>query len=302
MWIERTTGVALLAFVTVTAAAEAAPPVDCSDRMDEIAQIVGVEGSAQLRAQWAKHRHFVLHDKPGGSYYAPQPYPKAEDAVLENFRYAYFQKLFDQGPDRLEEPERSIYVGLEEGTIIGVVSKVENWSLSRCSPSRPVPFYHLVRLFSSGGKELARATVMPSGLLGEYAQVTDVASRAWTSFESIEGRVEKMLGRPLRVRRARNVAIDGLPLHCGPLTPCAVFEAEGSTWILDRGALLFEVGPDARRESVLDHRERVRREGAAAQAASWSTPLVTLGFQWVEVALIAEDAELAKLQGLSEGR
>ena len=274
-------------------------PVDCGARMPEVASFVSGKNAQEIQNQWATHLRMVHEAKPGDTNYAPHPEPKTPDEVIEDFLYVYFQKLFDEGPAELDPGERAIYKGLQGDDLDLRVERVENWSVSRCDPDHEMPFFHLVRLFDAEGEELARATVLPSGLLGEYAQVTSVASRGLVPPSDVAGEVFQMLGRKLPAHRAQYATIDGLPLHCGRLTPCTVFEAEGSTWILDRAALLFEVSPHARHVSVTQvHAKGWRGMQATLEPGARRPALVSEGFGWVEARQVAEDPEMARVQGM----
>ena len=271
----------------------------CDDRIDEVSKLAGLPDSQALRAQWAKHRLLVRRAEPGTALYAPHPFPKSDKEIEEDFRYAYFEKLFDGGRDTLGKGELSIYDGLRAGTVEIRIARVENWRLSRCSPNRNVPFFHLIRLFDASGRELARGSILPTGLLGRYVQVSAIGAAAVPHLDVISERVEKMLGRPLKVKQARYATIDGLPLHCGPLVPCVVFEAGKSSYVLDRSALLYEISTDARRVSVTDRRAEIAAAGLQPLGrVIEERTLVTRGFEWLEARLIARDDESAAAQGL----
>ena len=297
--VPRTTVPALLMLLWSFAPADASGPIECEDRVQEIVQILGGPDAQEVRQRWERHDLLVRQAEPGTALYAPHPFPKSPEEVVADFRYAYFEVLFDKGPAALEPTEQQIYEGLRSGTVKPTVVQVENWGLSRCSPERKVPFYHLVRLVDAEGRELARASILPTGLMGRYTQISEVGARALPGLDELPARVEGLLGNPLKVDRARYAAIDGLPLHCGPLVPCTVFESTGSTWILDRSALLYEVRSDAPRQSISSHRDAQRNEGFAPLGASvQEKTLITRGFEWVEADLVARDDEMAQLQGL----
>ena len=274
-------------------------PIDCGARMAEIATLLGNKTADQVRDGWASHLRLVREAKPGDTNYAPYPEPKTSKEVIEDFRYVYLQKLFDKGPAKNDTKEQTIYQGLQNGTLDLRVERVENWSISRCDPAHETPFFHLVRIFDKAGTELARATVLPSGLMGEYAQITPAATRGLVAPAHLGGTINRMLGRPLPPHRAQLAAVDGLPLHCGRLTPCTVFESGGSTWILDRAALLFEIKPDAHRVSVTQTRAKGwRAMQAAIDPEAEQLVLVSEGFGWAEARLAAKDDEVARLEGM----
>lgn len=288
-----------LLFLSVSAVGFAHPAVDCEERADEIARLTSVEGAEAVRERWSQHVRFVREARPGTAYYAPRPFPTSPEAIEENFRYAYFEKLFDGGPESLEPSERPIYEGLLDGTVDLRIERVENWQLTRCSARREVPYFHLIRLFDPNDRELARASIHPTGLLGRYAQVTSIGSRALPDLDRVAERVHAMSGRALKPKQAQYASIDGLPLHCGPLVPCVVFEADGSQWVLDRSALLFEIRPQARRVSVTGYRAESRDAGLRPLGPRIEeATMITRGFEWVEARLVARDEEMAKMQGV----
>lgn len=289
----------IVTLVLCAHAASAIEPVDCSDRIWEIRELLDGRTGEEVREEWAKHAQLIREAKPGTSYYAPHAFPKSDEEVVQDFRYVYFEKLFDQGAAALEPSERAIYEGLEAGTIQVSVVRVENWGISRCSDRGRTAFFHLVRLHDPEGQEVARGTILPTGLLGQYGQITEVGARALPELRDLPERVAKFVVEPLKVERARYAAIDGLPLPCGPLLPCAVFEANGSTWILDRSALLFRLGSEASRLSVKDYRTQqaargLRPLGSTIGERAW----ITTGFEWRQAELVARDEEMAKIQGV----
>ncbi len=276
-------------------------PVDCEAQMAEIATILGNKTPEQIRDGWASHLRMVREAKPGDTNYAPYPEPKSAKDVIEDFRYVYLQKLYDKGPDKNDSVERDIYQGLLDRSLNLHVERVENWSITRCSPARQKPFFHLVRIFDTAGTELARATILPSGLMGEYAQITPMATRGLVPPAELDGAVRRMLGRTMPTKQAQYAAIEGLPLRCGPLFPCTVFKSQGSTWILDRAALLFEVEPQAQRVSVSQTRTKGWRTMQATLDPGTQQPaLITEGFGWIEARLVAKDEEFARLQGIKD--
>ena len=288
-----------LLFLSVSAVGFAHPAVDCEERADEIAALSGATDGDAVRDGWSRHDRLVRDARPGTAYYAPRPFPTSPEAIEENFRYAYFEKLFDGGPESLEPSERLIYEGLLGGTVELRIERVENWQLTRCSARRESPYLHLIRLFGPDGQELARASIHPTGLVGRYAQVTSIGSRALPDLDRVAERVRAMSGRALKPRHARYASIDGLPLHCGPLVPCVVFEAEGSQWVLDRSAFLFEIQPQARRVSVSQRRAEGRDAGLRPLGPRLEeATMITRGFEWVEARLVARDEAMAKMQGV----
>ncbi len=293
--------VTVLLIVAGSLPASAWVPVDCEARMAEIATILGNKTPEQVRDGWASHLRTVREAKPGDTNYAPYPDPKTSKEVVEDFRYVYLQKLFDKGPDKNDAQEQAIYEGLQNGTLDLRVDRVENWSISRCDPAHEMPFFHLVRIFDRVGKELARATILHSGLMGEYAQITPAAIRGLVEPADLSSVVHGMLGRLLAARRVEFAAVDGLPLHCGRLTPCTVFKAEGSAWILDRAALLFEIKPEAHRVSVTQTRAQGwQAMQTALDPQAQKLALVSEGFSWAEASLVAKDDEVARLQGMKD--
>lgn len=288
----------------LASSAPAAPwvPNDCEGSLQEIAHVLGQE-EKEVRARWNELRRLVTQAKTGDAYYAPRPYPRTRNEILADFRYAYFERLHDGGPKGLDKQERSIYEGLKAGSARLTIDRVENWDTSRCSPSRAAPYFHLIRIFDSGGGEMARAALHVTGLLGQYAQVTEVGTRAFTAIEETPERASRMLGQPLSPREIQYAAMDGLPVGCDALLPCTVFEAEGSVWVIAAGALLYEIPASARRLTVSEVRRQAAEERTLKPLGTVTVDraLVTQGFGWAEATLVGVDEELAELQGIETG-
>lgn len=259
-------------------------PADCQSRMNEIQQLwrlSKIEGEVQ--AEWAKRLERFRAAEPGSLQYIPKPFPKTRDQLLENFRYFYFDKLFDQGLDALPEREKPIYRGLKEQTIQVRTARVVNWRLSRCNGEVPSPYFHLLRLYDrKTGRELARFSMEHTGMMARYGHVTPTAELAIPDLSSLGSLLRERFGFTARVESPQYVAADGLP-SCSKNLPCIGFRSGRQIYLLDRGELLYEIGPEAARKSVLQRRQEMVDAGLQALGHhEIERPFVTTGFEWVQ--------------------
>lgn len=280
--MHRITAFSIFALILCTSAHGAWVPVDCKDRPLEVQSLHRAIGVADLENIQQSYRAAVLKAKPHSPLYAPHPYPRTREEILENFRYAYFDRLFaGKSLESLPEGERPIYEALKAGRLRVDVLRIENWDLSRCTGESPTPFYYLLRLFDpQTGKEVARSKQFETGHMAIYRHASSDPRDSLPALAEIPTVLKSRFSRTLPVDQPQYVMAAGLP-YCWDDRPCIAFKSQGKLYLLDGGALLYEIDPGAPRISVMARREQQVREGLQPLGLSeMDAPLVSLGFEW----------------------
>lgn len=263
-------------------------PVDCKDRIGEVRRLHREYGTADIELAWQNYEAAVRRSRPGSPLYTPFPFPKTAAEIVANFKYAYFERLFEGTPwEKLPAREQPVYKALKENQLRVEIVRVENWKLSRCTGVRPVPYLHLLRFFDPTGREVARSTQHFTGLMGLYQNLSRPAPYL-PSLGELETFLQSKFGRTLHAEQAQYVSVSGLP-DCADHRPCVAFKSEGTLYLIDGGRLLYEVGPAAPRKSVLTLRnEQVAAglPGLRRLGPELDTPMVTLGFEWTQARLV----------------
>jgi len=254
--------------------------------MKEIQQLHKERGVANVEAKWQAYLEAVREARPGSPVYAPHPFPKKADEIIADFRHAYFDRLFEGTPfEKLPPREQFVYKALKENRLRIEIVRVENWTPSRCGRT-PVPYIHLLRLFDPAtGKEVARSTQEFTGIMGVYHNLSGPASDL-PALDEIETVVRKRFGRTLSPQEVQYVSVGGLP-YCSDHKPCVAFKAAGKLYLVDGGALLYEIAPTAPRTSVTALRSQRAEAGPARLGVTeYDVPMVTLGFEWAKARLV----------------
>jgi hypothetical protein len=261
-------------------------PVDCKARMEEVRLLHKQQGNPDIESSWQNYQAAVRKSQPGSPLYAPFPFSKSDAEIIQNFKYAYFERLFNGTPwERLPSREQPIFKALKENRVRIEVVRVENWSLSRCGSSRPIPFFNLLRLFDpTTGKELARSTQHFTGLMGSYSNVSD-RTPGMPGLTQVGAVIRARFGQALPVEEAQYVTVSGLP-YCANESPCIAFKAKSKLYLMDGEDLLYEIDAAAPRLSVSAFRQQQGRRLRSLGDVDLENPLVTVGFEWARARLV----------------
>ncbi|HEV2855831.1 MAG TPA: hypothetical protein VHC97_23790 [Thermoanaerobaculia bacterium] len=280
--MHRITTISLFALFIGQSAHAAWVPVDCKDRPLEVQSLHRAIGVADLEKVRQSYRAAVLKAKPRSPLYAPHPYPRTREEIIENFRHAYFDRLFaGKSLETLPERERPIYEALKEGRLRVDVLRIENWDLSRCTGESPSSFYYLLRFFDpSTGKEVARSKQFETGHMGIYRHASLDPQGSLPALAEVPAVLRSRFSRTMPVEQPQYVMAAGLP-HCWDDSPCIAFKSQGKLYLLDGGELLYEIDAGAPRTSVTARREQQIREGLQPLGVTeMNAPLISLGFEW----------------------
>jgi hypothetical protein len=251
-------------------------PIPCEERTAEVKAVRERAGAhPDPTANWRRYEQDVRGAEPGDPKYVPHPFPRTPDQVFEDFRYAFLNRLVTD-PLNIAERHRGTYDALSRGEVQFKVERVENWTPARCSEDRPIPFYHLVRLFD-GEEEISRAAIHASGLFAVYSAL-DGGEWPLDDLSEVESIVLRRFGIETKPTQAQYVFLDGLPGRCSPVMPCVAFQS-GSTMYLANGELyLFAIDHDAPHRSILEMMQGQHQRPPSLHPDQADRPWISLGF------------------------
>lgn len=279
--------VAIALSFPLLASAASWTPIDCSQRPAEVERLRAERGLESPAVAWPRYAQTVRRAKPGEGRYVPHPYPRTEDQVIADFRFAYFERLFEDISEAPDE-EKSIYRGLAAGTLDLEVVRVENWTTTRCILERPVPFYHVVTVLGENGRPLSRAALHASGILSSYSRLSPTHPTELLLLEDLSETLARRYGLEIAVDAPQYVALGGMPNDCGALSPCIAFKSRGRTFILGRtGEALYELPPNGPRRSIETRRAEFAARGLVLGGKEYRRPWLSVGFEWAQAELIA---------------
>jgi hypothetical protein len=177
----------------------------------------------------------LLSAEPGSDLYLPHPYPRTFEQAVADFLFAH-RRVFDrQGGEALTD-DRRFFDTLDAGEARFVVSRVANWTPSRCGERQQTDFFFLVRVFDKrSGEEVTRATIADSGqvyqLMHRPENETDAA---FAMSELPKLRLPASFGG---ASAAQYVHTTGPALRCPVLKPCIAFKSGGRAYLSVRDRL-----------------------------------------------------------------
>ncbi len=175
----------VLAFLASARLAEAQPwiPVECSKR--------GGTGINELARSMAQA-------KPGSPQYAPRPFPRTPEEVIEDVEYGFRHMWGGMAAASIPPGQARILGGIERKSLRYRVERVENWTPSRCFSPHPDEHMFLVYIHDAvSGEQIGRMSLAGSGLVGTWTAKPTEESRG------LEWFVKSTLPRnPRRWRRS----------------------------------------------------------------------------------------------------
>lgn len=230
---------------------------------------------------WAAHEKRVRNAEVGSPLYAPAPFPKTDDQVLEDLRYAYLMILSDDDLSKQPPEAKLVYDGLQNGDLKFMIDRVENWSVDRCLPRRQKSFRYLVRIFLADGKaEVARVTVNQDGLLGSwnYRPAEEARRKLWADLLRSPSETRDRLARDLGIETGQGELVQTTgTLRCPSLEPCvALRSAQGILLVTVHGEV-FDVRDNAQRFSRREATHPATRDAVAEGRRTGDERLVSLG-------------------------
>ncbi len=267
-----------------------------------IALLVGASAAAawslvddcqpQEYQKWQAFKEDVRGAKPGSPLYVPYPFPQTDDEVIADYLYHYRQMWSGARYEELPEEERTVFAGVEKGTLRFIVVRVENWTPLRCRAQKKVEFYFLLRIFiTDGGREISRAALTDAGFFAMGAPLTTDAPITRNRLPSI-AEAQRSLAAELKIQGelAQYVATFGTTaLRCPPVAPCAVFRVGAETYLLPVGGGWFVI-PENRRELSADlELATIERRNDLLRSLTPEERLVSLGGQHFTVARLIKE-------------
>ena len=104
----------------------------------------------------------------GSRSYLPKPFPRSDAEVISDFEFGLRHGLSEP----LSSSDRLLFEAMEAHQVKYRITEVADWSPLHCGRREPRPSYYLLQVFVEG-RELTRATVSPSGLIGGVVNWSD---------------------------------------------------------------------------------------------------------------------------------
>ncbi len=196
--------------------------------------------SPETHRSWAAYRQAVVKAEPGTPLYVPHPYPTSDKQVLTDFRFVYFRMFGSDAPSELPPAEAPVLAGLRANTLRLTVTRVENWSPTRCGDvERQWDF--VVRVFTLDGSELGRYALGQNGLFAQASvpapSLPPEALARWRSeFSTVaeaDAHARRVYGVAVAGSKLVSVAGDG-DLWCESTHPCAALSGGNRSFLMGR--------------------------------------------------------------------
>jgi hypothetical protein len=236
-------------------------------------------------ADEAKYDRFAATVKsapPGSTVYVPKPYPATAAQVIEDFLYQYKSLHRERAdPANLPQGESVLIAGITASTVTYTVQRIENWGADRCGREERREFFHLITIHdATGGAEIARVTVSPSGLwAGKTISVgAQIAPLPLTEPREALRKVGETYG--LKGEEPQYVVTVG-SIYCGFTTPCLAFRQGNDAYLYVRerpANALFKIAAAEPRIALKPGDVQAARPGMLpALRADGSERLILLG-------------------------
>ncbi|HEX2096056.1 MAG TPA: hypothetical protein VHF50_01655 [Solirubrobacterales bacterium] len=186
-------------------------------------------------AERAELKKRLLAAEPGSELYLPHPFPATDEQAVEDFLVAHRRVIDRQEGDVLPD-DRRFFETVDAGQARFVVSRVANWTPSRCGPRYETNFYFLVRVFDErNGEEITRAAIADSGQIFQLMHRPENKSDAAFAISELPKlHLPASFGR---ASAAQYVQTTGPTLRCPALKPCIAFKSGGRTYLSVRSRL-----------------------------------------------------------------
>ncbi len=186
-------------------------------------------------AGWQAFAQAMRTAKPGSPLYVPVPFPITPAQVVQDFTYQYWKVIEGLTPKNWQPSEARVMADLKGGNITFQVVRVENWTVSKCSPQRKNDYYQLVRVFEPDGTEVTRAVVNESGLATTWNHLPaavpgPVASQSRTMPPAATAMAQLNSDLGLAGIDPEYVVTFG-SLECGFTHPCLAFHQSGLSYV-----------------------------------------------------------------------
>jgi len=164
----------------------------------------------------------------GGPEYLPHPFPKTKAEIIEDFTYGLRRGLGEPVGDS----DRLLLNAIEAERTSYRITSVADWTPLHCGRREPRPSFFIVQIFVDG-KEVTRATVAPSGLIGSVLSWADgpFKDNPPRLPSDPEDLVEES-GQPMpaKAHDFQYVSVWGT-VRCDDLVPCVAFRSASAVYL-----------------------------------------------------------------------
>jgi len=203
-------------------------------------------------------REALVHAEPDSPKYVPHPFPQTPEQVVEDF-LAFHRKAWANTPFAALPPaEQRFFSAVDENRSRFQVTKVANWTPSRCGPREEKDFYFLVRFFDeTSGEEFTRVAVDEAGHVARVTHRPEEGSLP--ELPDLKQRINAA-SRPRgwKPSAGQYVALWG-SFRCEVVFPCLGFRVGPRAYLL-RGEDLYRVATEKARFSVREQLATVAKK------------------------------------------
>lgn len=229
-------------------------------------------------------REALVRAQPDSPKYVPHPFPQTPDQVVEDF-VAYHRKAWADTPfASLPPAEQRFFAAVDEDRIRFQVTRVANWTPSRCGPKEEKDFYFLVRFFDeTSGEEITRVAVDEAGHVARVAHRPE--DGALPELPELEQRIHAAAtAHGWKPSAGQYVALWG-SFRCDEMSPCVGFRVGPRAYLL-RGEHLYRIATEKPRFSVREEMATVASKRRFLDAFEGGPEkVITLGHDVMAVAV-----------------
>jgi|GEM_PF-4541875 len=285
---ELTVALTLVAILALlpTLPSMAAPwtPIRCEDRAAEVRQLREGARLPPLAVAFPEYAQSVRSSQPGDPRYVPHPFPRTDDHIAENFKYAMTQRLF-HAEKKLTPQEAAFREALQQDEYELRVDRMVNWLPSQCSGAHRMDHLFLVRAYD-GGTEVGRGALHLTGILGQFA-FTESERSAFVELDDLERSLAAFPDLDLHPQASQYVITGGFPYRCTPVKPCIAFKSRGDRYVLVHHGLLYKIPGSGPHLSVDGFIQLVRSKPLLTMNRDRPDhPWVSVGYGWRQVLLV----------------
>lgn len=236
--------------------------------------------------QWQAFAEAMKQASPGSSVYVPNPFPKTDQQVIDNFLYQHGEIWGDTPLEQRRPEEQRLFSMVDSGQVRFQVLRVENWTPLRCGPKGQRTFYFIVRVLDGrSGAEISRAALNNDGLLARLRHKP--LDRDLSAIMGLEEAARSVISRNRIQGRDFQYVTTWGSLECDLLSPCVSFRSAGRSY-LAKGKDLYLLRPDEESFSLRRDLTPHRKAAIVQQLRERGKSLVSVGGDAFGVAVRVE--------------
>jgi hypothetical protein len=234
--------------------------------------------SANELAGRGQFQAYMRAAKPGDPMYVPNPFPRNDREVLDDFLLQAKDKVRRRSAPFLEQGQRALKRAIDNDTLhIGVVRET-NWRNYRCVSYRSGEIVYLLRLYDTEtATEIARATLEESGLMNGIMYPLDRTAPIWSTPLLTLPQAEQLLNAAVGKVTDLQYAMSHGTIGCDEWLPCVagrIAGRDGYAIVSYNGIYTIDAGSRRIDQSALSAKDKA---AVASSARAFNSLLNSLG-------------------------